>query len=67
MAIENTQSRRGFDFIRDHRALNQAPLNQIEKVKTHKNTHSLYSKNNKKTNFGFFFFLLFLEINTNIG
>ena len=40
MAIENTQSRRGFDFIRDHRALNQAPLNQIEKVKTQK-THTL--------------------------
>ena len=48
MAIENTQSRRGFDFIRDHRALNQAPLNQIEKVKTQKNTLSLYSTTIKK-------------------
>ena len=30
MAIENTQSRRGFDFIRDHRSNGQAPLNRTE-------------------------------------
>ena len=30
MAIENTQSRRGFDFIRDHRSQGQAPLQRQE-------------------------------------
>jgi hypothetical protein len=30
MAIENTQHRRGFDFIRDHRSQGQAPLSMNE-------------------------------------